>query len=710
MKFRLKSNKKYSNLEAFLGLILIIGLILPSFSFAEDIVLPIESPLDTGTSTAEIVIEIIEEIPETLATTTEEIVVEPPTLKEEIFENTSQEIIVKFKESAIDLENKNDRREAKIILNEENLVVEEIVSDSNLSLVNTIGNTDSVDEIINSLEQNPQIEYAEPNYPRTIENIGTNDAEGVNQWALENTGQIVNASSGKVNADINASSAWNTSEGEKAEIIVAVIDTGVNYTHPDLDGSMWDGTNCKDENGNMLGSCIFGYDFKDNDKDPMPDASSTSAFHGTHIAGIIAAEKNNEIGIAGVAPRSKIMALRFASNVLSEIKAIDFARQNGAKIINASYGGTQYSQAEFDAIKRFTDAGGIFIAAATNTINSDSDPEYDNDIRLRYPAGYEIDNIVSVAATDQNDNLAFYSNYGKNSVDLGAPGSNIISTWKDGTYMYSSGTSMAVPHVSAVAALLYGYNPNIKAGEIKEILLESGTSLTDLENKTVSGKRLDALNALLVFKPIITSLSFSTSTNGIADFSFGIIDGFGGLDIKLKQFEYSTDNGLTWITPISGDESQSLLGDWKSAIKTSTATSSYTLSWNTESLDLEEREVISATTSQIKIRFAFSDGATTSPLAISDTFKINTDLPTIEVITEPISTNTGGGGGGGGGSPRPSATAKKGDVNKDGKVDILDFNSVMIQWARQGSLTADFNKDNKVDILDFNTLMINWIK
>jgi len=203
---------------------------------------------------------------------------------------------------------------------------------------------------------------------------------------------------------------------------VGVIDTGVAYNHPDLINNMWDGSNCKDDTGVFLGGCNHGYDFENNDKTPLPDSSE----HGTHVAGIIAAEKNNSKGVIGVAPLSKIMALKSSLTVVEITKAIDFAIQNGAKVINASFGDNNFSQSEYDAINRFKSAGGVYVAAAGNGgVDGIGD---NNDSVPFYPASYSLDNIISVAATDQNDALTSFSNYGVTSVDVGAPGTNIYST------------------------------------------------------------------------------------------------------------------------------------------------------------------------------------------------------------------------------------------------------------------------------------------
>ncbi len=275
----------------------------------------------------------------------------------------------------------------------------------------------SVEEKVKELNNNPNILYAEPNYKRDLYEIGINDTNADYLWGLHNTGQNIQGTAGTVDADIDWPEAMSILTGSSS-VIVAVIDSGVAYNHPDLIDKMWNGGDCLDESGVYLGDCLHGYDFENNNKDPKPNNHT----HGTHVAGTIAASINNSRGIAGVSSSSKIMALEFDLTIATEIKAIDFAIQNGAKIINASYGGSTYSLAEKDAISRFIESGGLFITASGNDGRN-------NDSSNTYPANYDLDNIIVVAATDQNDNLASYSNYGLSKVDVAAPGSNILSTY-----------------------------------------------------------------------------------------------------------------------------------------------------------------------------------------------------------------------------------------------------------------------------------------
>ncbi len=220
--------------------------------------------------------------------------------------------------------------------------------------------------------------------------------------------------------DINAESAWNTSS-DCSSITVAVLDTGINYNHEDLTNNMWNGASCVDQDGNALDSCVSGYDFVDNDKNPM-DLNG----HGTHVAGTIGAEGNNATGGVGVCWSSNLMAVRVldkngSGNSYDIADGIDFAVKNGAKVINASWGGYGYDTLIYGAIVRAKNSDVIFVAAAGNETN-------DNDTTPAYPATYDIKNIISVAAMDTDGTMASFTNYGRKNVDLAAPGTYIYST------------------------------------------------------------------------------------------------------------------------------------------------------------------------------------------------------------------------------------------------------------------------------------------
>lgn len=349
-----------------------------------------------------------------------------------------------------------------------------------------------INEALRLLRAHPDVEYAEPNYRfQTCEM--PNDPYFPNLWGLHNTGQSVNGTNGIDDADIDGPEAWGITSGTTT-VVVAVVDTGVYYTHPDLAANMWanpDETsgNGIDEDGNGKVDDAKGWDFVQEDNDPM-DLNG----HGTHVAGIIAGAGNNSAGIAGVSWSTKIMAVRgldaSGSGYTSDlIEAIEYAGANGAHIINCSWGSTSFSRALKDAI---CDSPALVVCAAGNeTGNNDSTPFY--------PAGYDCPNIISVAATNQNDSLAGFSNFGPASVHVGAPGVNIFSTYfsnSQPSYAFLNGTSMAAPHVSGIAALVKAQNPLLTPVQIKEAIIKTVDTKGSLAGKVATGGRVNAFHAL----------------------------------------------------------------------------------------------------------------------------------------------------------------------------------------------------------------------
>ena len=278
--------------------------------------------------------------------------------------------------------------------------------------------------LIAELSNDPLIETAEPNYLRwTSASQPPNDPLFPQLWALQNTGQAVLGSSGTAGADIKFLEAWSMARPTTGAVVVAVIDTGVNYTHPDLASNMW--VNPGGIPGDTYVGDTYGYDFADGTADP-----TDSGDHGTHVSGTIAAVGNNLTGVIGVNSKAKIMALRVSSdgNTMSTsaiIEALQYAtmmKNGGVNVvaINESYGGGDYSSAEKAANQAAGDAGIIVcVAAGNDSANNDTTPDY--------PASYRLANMLVVAASDQNDALAYFSNYGSNTVDLAAPGVNILS-------------------------------------------------------------------------------------------------------------------------------------------------------------------------------------------------------------------------------------------------------------------------------------------
>ena len=331
---------------------------------------------------------------------------------------------------------------------------------------------------------------------------------GPYNWGLNNTGQT----GGKADADIDAPEAWNTTTGN-GSVVVGVIDSGVDYTHPDLTGNMWRNPgeiagNSIDDDRNGYTDDVYGWDFFNNDSNPMDDNG-----HGTHVAGTIAASGNNGIGVAGVAWNAKVMALKFlgadgSGSMSAALAAINYATKMrtqygiNVRVTNNSWGGGGYSSSLFNAINQSAQAGILFVAAAGNG-GADGIGD-NNDVTPEYPASYNVANVLSVAATDHNDNLATFSNYGANWVDLAAPGVNIASTAAGGGYVYMSGTSMATPHVSGAAALAFSHNPSATYQQVRSALMNGVDKLSNLTGKMVSGGRLNAHKTLLNMAPPVT--------------------------------------------------------------------------------------------------------------------------------------------------------------------------------------------------------------
>ncbi|MDS0527442.1 S8 family serine peptidase [Clostridium sp. SHJSY1] len=353
-------------------------------------------------------------------------------------------------------------------------------------------NPEELAKIIKSNYGN-NVEYIEPNYILNSLDINSSwvpsDPYYPNLWGLKNTGQYFLGQFGTPGVDINVEKAWDVTKGDSG-VVVAVIDSGVDYTHPDLSNNMWKNTkeipnNNIDDDGNGYVDDVNGWNFYQSSNNPMDDYG-----HGTHVAGTIAA-LDNTIGVIGVAPHVKIMSLKFLDSngkgsIANAIKAINYAKKMGAKIINNSWGGGDYSQALYDTIKNYD---GLFVAAAGNVGT-------DNDLYPNYPASYNLPNILSVAAIDNIGSLADFSNYGVTTVDVAAPGVRIYSTKPSNSYQSLRGTSMATSHVSGIAALVLSANPLDSAANIKDSITESVVKLPSLNGKIATGGMVNAYGAV----------------------------------------------------------------------------------------------------------------------------------------------------------------------------------------------------------------------
>jgi subtilisin family serine protease len=430
----------------------------------------------------------------------------------------------------------------------------------------------SVKDAILQYMSDPNVEYAEPNYMMHIVQI-PNDQYFSQQWALLNTGQFANSTP---NADISAPKAWDISTGSR-DIIIAVIDSGIDYSHPDFVSNMWTNsgeTNCFDgidnDGDGYIDDCK-GWNFFSNTNDPVDDNE-----HGTHVAGIIGAVGNNSIGITGVMWNVKLMPLKIfgadgTSDTAKEIAAIDYAislknRGENIKVINASFSRSgDFSIPEQQAIASANTAGLLFVTAAGNGGGSfcDDGDANNNDVSPCYPANYNLPNIISVAATDRNDRLASFSNFGSSSVHVAAPGAFILSTVPTSIllngYDFLYGTSMATAHVSGLAGLLYSYYNSFNLSQIRGMIMRYVDEKTALESGIYSKGRIDAYKAMsslltpenlaaTSMSPSQINLSWSDKATGEDGYKIGrkIAGGSYSLLTTLPEGSesYQDNNGL----------------------------------------------------------------------------------------------------------------------------------------------------------------------
>ena len=346
--------------------------------------------------------------------------------------------------------------------------------------------------LVARLRRDPAIRVAEPDYIVHAQGV-PNDASFSRLWGMHNTGQT----GGTLDADIDAPEAWDTTTGSSS-VVVAVIDTGIDYTHPDLAANIWNNIdeipgNGVDDDLNGHVDDTRGWDYINNDANPMDDNS-----HGTHVAGTIGAVGNNLIGVAGVCHTVKLMPLKFlgsggSGSTANAIRCMDYATANGAHITNNSWGGGGFSQLQLEAIQRARDAGILVVAAAGNSNTN-------NDTTPFYPANYnaQSSNVLSVAATTATDAKASFSSYGAVSVDIAAPGAGTYSTVLAGGYANKSGTSMAAPHVAGAAALVRAAYATISLAQLKGRLLQNVDTPAALAGLVATG-RLNVHQAIVGF-------------------------------------------------------------------------------------------------------------------------------------------------------------------------------------------------------------------
>jgi serine protease len=429
------------------------------------------------------------------------------------------------------------------------------VADGRLALIELEGKF-SAKEAMATLANHPAIEYVEPNWLVHINQIPNDPQFGV-LWGLHNTGQ----SGGVAGAHISAVEAWDTTVGSN-DVVIGVVDTGVDFTHPDLVPNIFvnpgeiAGNNIDDDANGIIDD-VHGMNAITGSGNPMDDND-----HGTHVSGTIGAVGNNGQGVAGVNWNVSIMGLKFLSasgsgSTADAIECINYAvaiktrAQNPVNLraLNNSWGGGGFSQALLDSIVAANNAGILFVAAAGNS-NSN------NDTTPSFPSNYDVPNVLAVASTTRTDAKSSFSSFGATTVDLGAPGSDILSTIPGNAYATFSGTSMATPHVTGAAALVLSINDTLSVTELKQILMDTGDPIPSMANITVSGKRLNVAAALAEANPVPTfkvelpTTSATIAQGETANFTVNLTSVLGFTDlVNLSLTSTPALNAATTFTP-----------------------------------------------------------------------------------------------------------------------------------------------------------------
>jgi subtilisin family serine protease len=411
----------------------------------------------------------------------------------------------------------------------------------------------SVEEAIRDLESRPDVEYATPD--RRVYPTGFADEPRFAElWGLHNTGQKINGSVGAADVDVNAKEASAITQGDP-KLVVAVIDDGVDFSHPDLKDRAWKNpgesgmgkeTNHIDDDGNGFVDDVNGWDFYNEDN----TVHDSDDFHGTHVSGTIAASVNGQ-GIVGVAPNVKVMAIKFigpAGGTISDaIDAIGYAKSKGAKISNNSWG---YLGPPDPALKDAIGASGQLFVTAAGNYSIDNDADRNN---AQYPASYTSPNVLSVAAVDHRGNLWGFSSYGEKTVDVSAPGAGILSSVPGNSWKYFNGTSQATPHATGAAALAASKDPSLlgKPTALKKVLLDTGKPVSDTAGKTVTGDMINAQAAAArgdttapTAKPPVQSFirnSTLGNTTVPVKLAWSATDNVGGGGIARYKLQQSTN-------------------------------------------------------------------------------------------------------------------------------------------------------------------------
>ncbi len=421
----------------------------------------------------------------------------------------------------------------------------------------------TVTEAVDRYSDDPAVAFIEPNYRCQALTV-PDDPRFDDLWGMQNTGQ----NGGLPGSDISAVEAWSVYTGT-SDVIVGVIDTGVNYNHEDLADNMWTNPgeipgNGIDDDGNGLIDDYHGYDYVNNDGDPLDDNG-----HGSHCSGTIGGVGDNGIGVAGVNWDVSIMAIKFldwsgGGWTDDAIASVEYAVMMGADVLSNSWGGGSYSSSLEAAISDANDAGIIFVAAAGNDYGND------NDVFPVYPSSYDVPNVVSVLATDNRDEVAYFSNYGATSVDLAAPGVDILSTVLYNGYDYYSGTSMATPHVAGAFALVLGRFPELGVQEAKNLIFNSVDVLPQLDGLCATGGRLNVAMAIAdpdtTLPDAISDLAVTEVGGDWLEFSWTATGDDGSVGTASSyDMRYST-TGTSWddAVEVTGEPDPQVAGSTES--------------------------------------------------------------------------------------------------------------------------------------------------